>query len=166
MRRLFFMSPAEARFIELLGGHVIRIKRIKHPRNGFPLTIYWRMGKILGNEKFKREVRIGKYFVDFCNDLGWIVEIDGRDYHMDVVADLEREGYIIERGFEHWLRIPAHRLWRDPAQVQRDTLKFFVQLSYYLSIASSYIHIFVSRKCPYHKICTNNLCSLSSFPQE
>lgn len=121
---MLFPSPAEVRFIELMGGKVYRIKWLKHPRNGFPLAVFWRYGKILGHEKFKREVRIGRYFVDFCNDVGWIVEIDGASYHMNVVADLEREGYIYERGFEHWLRIPAHRLWRDPNRVQRDTLRF------------------------------------------
>lgn len=107
-----------------MGGHVLRLNKIKHWRSGFPLTIYWRMGKVLRREKFKREVRIGKYFVDFCNDLGWIIEIDGHDYHMDILADLTREGYIRERGFEHWMRIPAHRLWRDPSRVQQDLLKF------------------------------------------
>lgn len=118
------MSSAEARFVELMGGHIYRLRFIKHPRTGFPLTVYWRMGKVLGHEKFKREVRIGKYFVDFGNDIGWVIEVDGKQWHMDILADLAREGYIMERGFEHWLRVPAHRLWREPSRVQRDVLKF------------------------------------------
>lgn len=116
------MTPAEARFVELMGGHIYRLKFIKHPKSKFPLVIFWRYGKILSHEKFKREVRIGKYFVDFCNDTGIVIEIDGQPYHMDVLADLERDGYLRERG-HLIIRVPAHRLWRDPNRVQRDVLK-------------------------------------------
>lgn len=116
------MSPAEAKFVELMGGRVWRLP-IKRWGSGFPVTIVWSLGPDLKNECFKREVRIGRYFADFANDVGRVIEIDGDPYHMDVVADLEREGYLQERG-QKIMRIPASRLWKNPARVRRDVLKF------------------------------------------
>jgi hypothetical protein len=93
-RRLVFISPAEARFIELMGGKVLVWRRIRDKHTGFPMAYYWNLGKRLKAEGFRREVRYGLYFVDFANDLNRIIEIDGNEYHMDVVADMDREIYI------------------------------------------------------------------------
>lgn len=123
VRRLIYMSPAEARFVQLMGGKVITFEKLKPPGLQFPPVLVWSLGRHLKDEHFKREVRIGKYFVDFGNDVGRVIEIDGDAYHMDVLADLERDGYLQERG-QTIMRIPAHRIYRDGNRVQRDVLKF------------------------------------------
>lgn len=131
IRRLLFISPAEARFIELMGGKVVRIQRIRDKHTGFPIAIYWNLGTRLKAEGFKREVRYGKYHVDFANDLNRIIEIDGDPYHMDVVADMDRDIYIKQLCWK-WnrsreariMRVPAHRLGLDKQKLQDDVLKF------------------------------------------
>lgn len=125
MRRIIYMSPAEARFVILMGGKVITFKRFKHRKNGFPVTIVLSLGKYLKSENFKREVRYGKYFVDFANDVDRIIEIDGWQYHMDVVADFDREIAIkTMRSDAKFLRIPAFRMNLEPARVQQEVLEF------------------------------------------
>lgn len=127
------MSPAEARFIELMGGKVWTVERIRSKHTGFPLTPYWSLGTRLKAEGFRREVRYGRYFVDFANDLNRIIEVDGNPYHMDVVADMDREIYIKEFCWR-WqrnreariMRIPAHKLWLDKQKLQDDVLKFIM----------------------------------------
>jgi hypothetical protein len=121
--RLIFSSPAEVRFIELMGGKVYGVKKIKHWRTGFPLTIYWRYGKILRSEKFRREVRAGRYWIDLGNDIHWGFEIDGAHWHRDIVAEFDRDSYLYQRGWRI-MHIDATRLWRDPSRVQRETLRF------------------------------------------
>lgn len=128
LKRLLFPSPAEVRFIELMGGKVLKFTRLKSS-NGFSMVVVFRRSKILKQAKIKREVRYGKYYVDFANDLNWIIEVDGSPYHMDVVADMDREIYINELLHRNpfgmrLLRIKAPRLWNDKDRLQRDVLKF------------------------------------------
>lgn len=122
--RLLFPSPAEMKLVELMGGKVIRIKKIKWPTTHFPLAFVIKRPKLFKQNHVKREVRCGRFYADFANDVGWPIEVDGLDYHMDIVADLTREAYMIERGWRTPLRIPAHRLWREPDRVQRDVMKY------------------------------------------
>jgi hypothetical protein len=124
-QRLLFPSHAEVRFIQLMGGRVWQAKRIKPFGNRQPLTIVLSLGHWLRDEKFKREVRIGKYYVDFANDIGRLIEIDGATYHMDVVADMDREIYIRNRlpGCRI-LRIKAYHIYNNTRKVQEQTLRF------------------------------------------
>lgn len=129
--RYLFPSPAELRLIELMGGHVLRLKFIKRPSNGFCFAIVLNMGKLFNMERVKREVGYGRYWVDFANDLNRIIEVDGNPYHMDVVADFDREVAIKElcaRGkFEaRFLRIRADELYRNPNDTQRKVLAFLI----------------------------------------
>ncbi len=134
MQRLLFPSPAELRFIELLGGRVYRVHWLKHPRTGFCFAYVRTLGRWLESEGFKREVRYGLYWVDLANDLDRIIEIDGRRWHStDVVADYEREVWIeqycqrVRRNKAIFLRIRAVDLIYDRNGVQRDTLKFLTR---------------------------------------
>lgn len=132
LQRILFPSPAEVRFIELLGGRVVTFNYIKSNKTGFPLALIVSLGRILKQAKFKHEVRYGKYYVDFSNDLNWIIEIDGYAFH-DVVADMDREIYIHEMLTRHSpygmriLRVPAYRIYNNPSRVQRDVLKFITK---------------------------------------
>lgn len=133
IKRVLFPSPAEVRFMQIMGAKITIIKRISSRPNNFPLVIVWTLGKALKNAQVKREVRYGKYYVDFANDLNWIIEIDGKAYHMDVVADMDREIYINELLHRHSpygmriLRVPAFRIYNNPNRVQRDVLEFLTK---------------------------------------
>jgi hypothetical protein len=124
MKRIIFPSPAELKFITLMGGKVWQSKYIKWP-GGFPLAIVFSKGKFLREEKVRREVRVGKYFIDFGNDLKYGLEIDGRSYHMDVVAQFDRDIYLYERNWKV-LHIPAIWLWNNPNKVQQQVLGFLL----------------------------------------
>ena len=121
--RLYFPSAAEVRLVEIMGGKFLTFKRIRHWQTKRPLTIIYSLGKVLGNEKFGREVRAGRYWVDFMNDLFMGIEVDGAAYHTDVVAQFERDSYLYQRGYRI-IHIPAIKLWNDPAHVQQTILKF------------------------------------------
>lgn len=136
--RLLFPSAAEVRFIEIMGGKILSFHGIKHPETKQPLRIVFSLGKALKNEKFEREVRAGRYWLDFGNDILWCIEIDGKKYHRDVVKEQDRDDYLM--GFCHKRckdpcykhsnlgyrvkHIPAIRLWLEPAVVQSEVLRF------------------------------------------
>jgi very-short-patch-repair endonuclease len=82
------------------------------------------MGKILSGENFKREVRVGRYFLDFGNDVFWGIEIDGRKFHLDIVAEFDRDSYLYERGWRI-KHIDAIKVFNEPDVVMRDVLQFF-----------------------------------------
>lgn len=126
VRRLVFMSPAEARFVEIMGGRCLTIGWLRSRGTGFPVTLVVSLGSILRAEHYHREVRVGKYFIDFGNDVGRGLEIDGREYHTDVVAAFDRDSYLYQH---NWIvkHIPAHKLWNDADSVQREVLEFLYQ---------------------------------------
>jgi very-short-patch-repair endonuclease len=136
--RLLFPSAAEARFIEIMGGHMITFGFIKHPETKQPFRIILSIGRALKREHFGREIKAGKYWLDFGNDIFWCIEIDGKKYHRDIVREQERDEYLSEfchkrcrkpcykHSNQGWRvkHIPALRLWLEPAIVQREVLNF------------------------------------------
>ena len=123
-RRMLFMSPAEARFIEMMGGRVLVVEWFVSPlNNNYPLTIVLSMGKLLRREKVRREVRVGKCFIDFGNDIRRGIEIDGRDYHQDVLKEQARNEYVAEYGWR-LLHIQAGDMYRSPDYVKRKVIAF------------------------------------------
>lgn len=125
-RRLLFPSPAELRFVVLMGGKVLKIKRLRDPRTGFCFALIWRRPRIFKHEFVQREVRVGPYFIDFGNDIGRGIEIDGQDYHRDIVAEFERDSYLYQRDW-HLLHIQAYLLWQQPDRVQREVVGFLTK---------------------------------------
>ncbi|HMT18532.1 MAG TPA: DUF559 domain-containing protein [Candidatus Saccharibacteria bacterium] len=121
--RILFPSPAEVRFVQLMGGKYWQVSWLKHRRTKLPFTIFYSYGKILSEECFGRERRVGKYFVDFGNDLSMGIEIDGRQWHRDIVAEMDREIYFNVRGWRV-IHIEAVHLWNRPNEVQQRVLKF------------------------------------------
>lgn len=121
--RMFFMSPAEIRFLHIMGGKVVTFEAIKHARTHFPLAYVVTMGRSLRRENFAREVRVGRYFIDFGNDIKRGIEIDGRNFHMDIVKEIERDEYVAKYGWS-LLHIQAVDLWQQPDNVQRRVLSF------------------------------------------
>lgn len=99
-KRLLFPSPAEKKFIEVMGRWFF---------------VWWGV---------KREKRIGSYYVDFViprRRLG--IEIDGAKYHNNrVIEDWQRDQRIGKYGWTI-MRIPARDLWREPQKVRARVLK-------------------------------------------
>lgn len=127
-----FPSPAEVKFMRLLGAKVCTLPYTRSGEHGFPMVIVLSRGKILRRAGMKREARYGRYYIDFANDLNWMIEIDGTHWHMDVVADMDREIAINEmmrRNPYGWrmLRIKAPRLWNDSAGLKREVLSWLSQ---------------------------------------
>lgn len=124
--RILFPSPAEVRFVEIMGGRVLTIKRIKRKPNGFYLTFFVSMGRTLRREMVEREVQVGAYYVDFGFITGagqQAIEIDGQDFHMDVVKEQERDEYLARYGWRV-LHIQAVDLYRNPENVKRRVVDF------------------------------------------
>ena len=121
--RLYFPSAAEVKLVEIMGGKIFTIGWFKHPKTKQSFTIVYSLGKALTSEKFNREVRAGRYYIDFGNDVGAGIEVDGRKWHRDVVKEFDREVYLNQRNWRI-IHIDAIKLWNDPNNVQQTILKF------------------------------------------
>ena len=124
-RRLLFPSPAEVEFVRIMGGWAITIDLFKDIHTGFPLTIMG-LGKFLNGEGMRREVRVGRYYADFGNDIMRAIEVDGRQWHTDVVKDMERDEYFHQYG---WLiiHIRAIDIYRNPDVVREAVTRFLTK---------------------------------------
>lgn len=135
---MLFPSPAELKLIEIMGGKIVTINWLRHPNTDFPLAFVWSLGRALSSQHFNREVRSGKYYIDFGNDILWGIEVDGKNWHRDIVREYDRGEYLTgfcnkqcprhcnKHGNLGWRikHIPAVRLWAEPAVVQVDLLRF------------------------------------------
>ena len=109
-----------------MGGHCLRIPFIKDPRTGFCLSYIITMGKYLNTELVKREVRVGKLWVDFGNDICRGIEIDGQEYHGDIIKQQERDDYFNDFGWQV-LHIKAIDLWQQPEKTKHKVIAFLTQ---------------------------------------
>lgn len=123
LHRLLFPSPAELKLIVLMGGKVLTFKWLKSTKTGFPFALVISRGRLFRHERVRREVRCGRYYIDFGNDIGRCIEVDGTAFHLDVVADYDREIYMTQRGWR-LLRIKAPRIWNDPDRLQAEIVNF------------------------------------------
>lgn len=122
--RLLFPSPAEVRFVQLMGGRVLCVPFIKNPYTHFSLCWIMSLGKYLARENIRREVRAGAMFIDFGAVTPYYkkgIEIDGRNFHRDVLKERERDLYVADYGWQ-LLHVQADVLWREPSKVQRAVL--------------------------------------------
>jgi very-short-patch-repair endonuclease len=105
-----------------MGAWVIVVPFVRNTRK-YPLTIIVSRGWYR-RHRIEREVAVWGYAIDFANrrhKLG--IEIDGRGYHMDVVADQERDEHLRKYGWRI-KRIVAARLWKEPQKVRADVIRF------------------------------------------
>lgn len=112
--------------MQIMGGRVLTIDRIKRKQTGFPLTFFISMGRTLRREMVEREVQVGAYYVDFGFITGagqQAIEIDGQDFHMDVVKEQERDEYLARYGWRV-LHIQAVDLYRKPDAVRKRVVDF------------------------------------------
>jgi hypothetical protein len=117
--RLLYPSPAEVRFIRLMKGRVLIIPFVRSGRSKFPLAIALSMG-YLKRELVEREIWVnGRYCLDFATPRSRVlkaIEIDGRDWHRDVVREQQRDEYLRSQGWQV-LHVKAIDLWRKPREV-------------------------------------------------
>jgi very-short-patch-repair endonuclease len=75
-----------------------------------------RAGRLQGF-KFKRQVPIDRYFVDFlCSDRRLIIELDGKAHQDRGLCDAERTEVLEDCGF-HVIRFPNEHVLTDPGGV-------------------------------------------------
>lgn len=121
--RLLFPSPAEVQLIRIMGGKVIQVDLVREPINGFPLCFVVSMGDLFKRERISREVRAGAFFIDFGNDIGRGIEVDGKHWHGDIITEQRRDEYCGKYG---WMlkHIKADDLYRRPAYVRHQVQRF------------------------------------------
>lgn len=124
--RILFPSPAELQFIRVMGGRVILVDHVRHPDTGFSLAVITSMGKTLRREFVQREMRVGAMYVDFAFVTQYskkAVEIDGKDWHRDVVREQQRDDYLRSYGW-NVLHIQAADIYSKPKFVRDKTITF------------------------------------------
>ncbi len=95
-------------------------KNQRHTSNEFATTVWqWIRNRQCCNQKFRREVPIPPYTVDFCCvELKLIIEIDG-EHHISeagIEHDRIRDQYLRGLGYQI-LRIPGYDVIRDGGEV-------------------------------------------------
>lgn len=105
-------------------GKAITIDLIRDKRTGFPLTIVTDMGWFK-KQNIRREVRIGKHWTDFGNDIERCIEVDGREFHQDIVKEQQRDDYIERFGWRI-LHIKAGDIYDNPDAVRRQVITFLI----------------------------------------
>jgi len=70
----------------------------------------------LGGLKFRRQVPIGPFTVDFyCHHRRLVIEVDG-GHHCDSASDTRRDAWLLAQGFQ------VIRVWNSDVLVNRDGL--------------------------------------------
>jgi len=82
---------------------IILAKRLRTAQTPWEAKLWYRLrGNRLLNLKFKRQVPIGKYIVDFCcNERKLVIELDGSQ-HIDTehrIRDMERDKFLSQNGY-------------------------------------------------------------------
>ncbi|MHA1538640.1 MAG: endonuclease domain-containing protein [Alphaproteobacteria bacterium] len=84
------------------GKEIASARRLRKNQTDAEAHIWYRLrARQLGDWKFKRQVPIGKYVVDFvCKEAGLIVEIDGGQHAIDPGKDNKRTANLEENGYQ------------------------------------------------------------------
>ena len=104
-------------------GHVLNAEFIRN-FSGCQLVVWYDLGKTLKQWHMEREFKVGRHFVDFGNGQK-ALEVDGRLWHMNVIADAERDTYLKARGVDV-LHIKAEEL-KNPFRVRAKVIKFLAK---------------------------------------
>jgi very-short-patch-repair endonuclease len=126
--RILFPSPAEVRFVRIMGGRAVTFHFIRHPKTKFPLVVFVTMGRTLRREFVQREVRVGAMYVDFAfvNDYTKkAIEVDGST-HNDIVKEQNRDDYLRARGWRV-LHIRGIEIYRQPKKVRDRAIAFLAK---------------------------------------
>lgn len=123
---LLFPSAAEVEFIRIFGGKYWQTNLIKDRTTGRPFTLVLDLGVILKRELVEREVRVGRYFIDF----GAITPYDRKGIKIEPRADIVRQqddrDYFGSFGW-HLFHLEAASVFREPMRVQSEVLKYLAR---------------------------------------
>ena len=99
----------------LTTGQRARSRRLRGDQTEAEARLWSRLrGRQLAGAKFRRQVALGPFVVDFCClEVGLIVEIDGGQHAERQEADASRSEQLAREGFR------VLRIWND--EVLRDT---------------------------------------------
>ena len=86
-------------------GEISRARGLRRNQTEAEKRLWWRLrNRQPGGHKFRRQVQVGKFIVDFlCEDSRLIVEVDGGQHAMQTEQDnartkeLENSGYLVMR---------------------------------------------------------------------
>lgn len=122
--RYLFPSPAEIKFIRMMGGRVFVMRHIRHHQTGYPAALVLSLGKVLKRHGFEREIRAGKYWIDFGSPERKVgIEVDGLAYHLDIVLEQQRDDYLEDLGWRV-LHVEARKIFRRDAKTMQRVLDF------------------------------------------
>ena len=95
-----------------------KARQLRSAQSDAERRLWWALrGRSLGNFKFRRQVPIGSYIVDFCcMSRKLIVEVDGQHHLETGEYDIARENVLRSKGFEV-LRFSAIEVTRDRSGV-------------------------------------------------
>lgn len=125
-RQLMFPSPAEVEFIRIFGGTYITLTYIKDPDTGYPLTIVTSLGTILKRELIRREITVGRYFIDFGQITPWTRRGIKIEDQQDIVREQQLDDYV--RGLNWQLfHLQAAAVFREPMRVQQRVLEWLAR---------------------------------------
>lgn len=92
-----------------------------HPTDAEALLWYYLRGKRIFDVKFKRQVPLGQYIVDFIAKSKWvIIEVDGGQHHSD--WDRVRDEWLKSQGYQ------VLRFWNDEVLTQTESVLESIRL--------------------------------------
>ena len=125
-KRLLFISPAEAQFISIMDGWTIRLTWLR-TLSGCQFVVLYDLGKTLKSHNIERELRaMSGIYLDFGSRINKkAIAIDGARWHMDLVAEAERDERLKAHGFKV-LHIRANEL-KNSFRVRAKVMKFLAK---------------------------------------
>ena len=88
-----------------------------------------------GDRKFRRQVPIGKYIVDFiCHDAKLIIEVDGGHHQEQAGYDEKRSKWLVGEGFR------VLRFWNNQVLTEVESVQESILAELELSDVSDYSH--------------------------
>jgi very-short-patch-repair endonuclease len=105
-------------------GALDRARELRRNRTEAEAHLWSRLRRRqLGGQKFRRQVPIGRYIVDFaCPAACLVVEVDGGQHDLATEADASRDAWLTERGYRV-LRFWNNQVLAETEAVLEDILR-------------------------------------------
>jgi very-short-patch-repair endonuclease len=105
-------------------GALDRARELRRNRTEAEAHLWSRLRRRqLGGQKFRRQVPIGRYIVDFaCPAACLVVEVDGCQHDLATEADASRDAWLTERGYRV-LRFWNNQVLAETEAVLEDILR-------------------------------------------
>ena len=99
-------------------SHRVHARSMRRVSTDAERRFWWAVrDRRLGGHKFKRQLLVGRYIVDFaCLEAKLIVELDGGQHAQQTVYDTVRDAYLTARGFQ------VLRFWNTEFLTNQDSV--------------------------------------------